>query len=300
MRKNLINGWFFLDKPIGVTSNFVLQKIRKIFGNCKAGFVGTLDPLASGNLPIALGSATKTISYIEKANKEYLFTIRWGRKTDTGDAEGKILKEQKVFPSTDKIKNTLLSYNGIIRQKTPKFSSVKINGLRAYELARQNIDFETKERKIFIKEIKLLKQISKKKATFYLRCSAGTYVRSLAESISDSMGTYGTLTELRRIGFGNCNKKLISLDYLLSLVHSDDLNKLVHPIDVVFNEVRKINLNKEQVKKVLTGSIIEMNKDFDVRGEVCEEVVFAKHANKFVALGLIEKRSFHPKKLLIM
>jgi tRNA pseudouridine55 synthase len=300
VKRNLINGWFFLDKPLGVTSNFVLQKIRKIFGNCKAGFVGTLDPLASGNLPIALGSATKTISYIEKANKEYLFTIRWGRKTSTGDSEGSILKEKKVFPAVEQIKNTLFSYIGEIEQNTPKFSSVKINGVRAYDLARRNIPFETKKRTILIKKIKLINQISKEKAVFYVNCSAGTYIRSLAESISNAMGTYGTLTELRRIGFGNCKKKLISLDYLLSLVHSDDLNKLVHPIDVVFNEVRKINLNEEQVKKVLTGSVIEMNQNSDLSNEMCEKIVFAKHANRFIALGLIEKRNFHPKKLLII
>ena len=107
MKRCHLDGWFFLDKPIGVSSNFVLQKIRKIFNNCKAGFVGTLDPLASGFLPVALGSATKIISYIEKVNKKYLFTVEWGVKTETGDSEGKIIKESNVFPSVEKIEKKL-------------------------------------------------------------------------------------------------------------------------------------------------------------------------------------------------
>ena len=294
-----MNGWLFLDKPIGITSNFVLQKIRRIFKNCKAGFVGTLDPLASGYLPIALGTATKLIRYIEKVNKTYVFTIKWGEQTDTGDSEGKIICKKFLLPEFKNIERKLKSYKGEIIQSTPKFSSVKINGLRAYDLARKNIPFETKKRKVFINDIKILKIISSEKALFYVECSSGTYIRSLAESIANSLGTVGVITELRRIGFGDCNKKLISLDYLLSLVHSGDQNKLVHPIDVVFKEIHKIQLNDKQLKKVLTGSFIEMNENIIPKNLGYDKMVLAKHANDFVALGLIDKSNFHPKKLLI-
>ncbi len=299
MKNNHVNGWFFLDKPIGVTSNFVLQKVKRIFHNCKAGFVGTLDPLASGFLPVALGSATKIISYIERVDKKYLFTVRWGVKTSTGDSEGEIIQEKKKYPSIESIKNNLNNYIGHLEQITPKFSSVKINGSRAYNLARKNIEFQTKNRKVFVKEIKLLNIISREKAIFSVECSSGTYVRSLAESIADSLGTVGTITELRRIKFGDCKKKLISLDYLLSLVHSEDQNKLVHPIDVVFKNVTKINLSDEQVKKVLTGNYIKMNEDISNESGSKNDLVFAKYADRYVALGMIEKRNFHPKKLLI-
>ena len=112
MKKNQYNGWIYLDKPLGITSNFALQKIKKIFKNSKAGFVGTLDPMATGFLPIALGSATKVIPYIEKANKEYLFTIKWGVQSETGDAERKIIKNKKKYPSVDSIRMVLSNFVG--------------------------------------------------------------------------------------------------------------------------------------------------------------------------------------------
>ena len=297
MKKNQYNGWIYLDKPLGITSNFALQKIKKIFKNSKAGFVGTLDPMATGFLPIALGSATKVIPYIEKANKEYLFTIRWGAQSETGDVEGKIIKKKKKYPSVDSIKMVLSNFVGSLKQSPHRYSSVKINGLRAYQLARKNIPFHTKKKDIYINDIKLLKSISKDCGCFYIKCSAGTYIRSLSESLAYSLDTLGLVTELRRIGFGDLNKKLISLDYLLSLVHSGELNRLVHPIDAVMNDVLKIQLDFNQVKRVLSGSFVQMDKQSVITNK--NNVVFAKHEDNFIALGLIKDRMFHPKKLLI-
>ena len=295
--KNL-SGWILIDKPIGVTSNYVLQKIKKIFKNKKAGYVGTLDPLASGFLPVAIGKATKVISYIENVNKKYVFVVQWGIKTETGDSEGKIIQTKQKYPNEKEIKDSLKYFAGQIEQRPPRFSSVKINGSRAYELARKNIQFKTKTRKVTIDEFELLKKISKNKALFYVECSSGTYVRSLAESIAQSLGTLGTLTELRRIGFSDCNKKLISLDYLLSIVHSDDLISLVHPIDVVFGFKNYINLDHKQMKKVLTGNCIKMSQEF-MRFNMKEDIVFAKYESELVAIGSYENKSFQPKKLLI-
>ncbi|MAI76348.1 MAG: tRNA pseudouridine(55) synthase TruB [Pelagibacteraceae bacterium TMED65] len=293
-----ISGWILIDKPIGVTSNYVLQKIKKIFKNKKAGYVGTLDPLASGFLPVAIGKATKVISYIENVNKKYVFVVQWGIKTETGDSEGKIIQTKQKYPNEKEIKDSLKYFVGQIEQRPPRFSSVKINGSRAYELARKNIQFKTKTRKVTIDEFELLKKISKNKALFYVECSSGTYVRSLAESIAQSLGTLGTLTELRRIGFSDCNKKLISLDYLLSIVHSDDLISLVHPIDVVFGFKNYINLDHKQMKKVLTGNCIKMSQEF-MRFNMKEDIVFAKYESELVAIGSYENKSFQPKKLLI-
>ena len=297
INKNL-SGWIFIDKPIGVTSNYVLQKIKKIFKTKKAGYVGTLDPLASGFLPVAIGKATKVISYIENVNKKYVFVVQWGIKTETGDSEGKIIQTKQKYPNEKEIKDSLKYFAGQIEQRPPRFSSVKINGSRAYELARKNIQFKTKTRKVTIDKFELLKKISQNKALFYVECSSGTYVRSLAESIAQSLGTLGTLTELRRIGFSDCNKKLISLDYLLSIVHSDDLISLVHPIDVVFGFKNYINLDHKQMKKVLTGNCIKMSQEF-MRFNMKEDIVFAKYESELVAIGSYENKSFQPKKLLI-
>ena len=297
MNNKAWSGWFFLDKPIGITSNFALQKIKRIFNNSKAGFVGTLDPLASGFLPVALGKATKIIPFIEKCDKNYLFTIRWGIKTETGDSEGKVIKESKIYPNKTDILKALKKFSGDIEQIPHKYSSVKIDGQRAHKLARKNVKFQLKKRQIKINNFKLTNNISEKLASFSVDCSAGTYVRSLAESLAESLGTIGTVVELRRIGFNNFNKKLISLDYLLSLVHSDELKRLVHPIDAVMNNVLKIQLDYNQVKRVLSGSFVQMDKQSIITNK--NKVVLAKHEDNYIALGLIKDSNFHPKKLLI-
>ena len=297
MNSNNSSGWFFLDKPIGMTSNFALQKIRRIFNNSKAGFVGTLDPLASGFLPVALGKATKIIPFIEKCDKQYIFTVKWGIKTETGDSEGEIIKECGKYPKKVHIVNALSEFCGNIEQFPHKYSSVKINGQRAHKLARKNMKFQLKKRQVKVNNFTLINNISEKHASFFVDCSAGTYVRSLAEGLGESLGTLATVVELRRIGFNNFNKKLISLDYLLSLVHSDELKRLVHPIDAVMNNVLKIQLDYSQVKRVLSGSFVQMDKQSIIKNK--NNVVLAKHEEKYIALGLIKDRSFHPKKLLI-
>jgi len=296
MNNNNSSGWFFLDKPIGMTSNFALQKIRRIFNNSKAGFVGTLDPLASGFLPIALGKATKIIPFIEKCDKRYVFTVKWGIKTETGDSEGKIIEECGKYPKKVDIVNALKEFCGNIEQFPHKYSSVKINGQRAHKLARKNMKFQLTKRQINVNNFTLINNISEKLTSFFVDCSAGTYVRSLAESLGESLGTLATVVELRRIGFNNFNKKLISLDYLLSLVHSDELKRLVHPIDAVMNNVSKIQLDDNQVKKVVSGSFVLMNKHLVKKKK--NSLVFAKHEDRYIALGLIKDCTFHPKKLL--
>jgi len=294
------NGWIFIDKPIGLTSNSLLQKVRLNLGKVKAGFVGTLDPLASGYLPIAVGHATKVINLAEKVNKEYIFTICWGKQTDTGDLEGRIISEKNFFPTNNNIQKILPNFIGNIKQTPPKYSSLKISGIRAYTLARKDVSFELKKREVNIFSLKFLKQLSYDRAEFYVKCSSGTYIRSLAESISEALGTIGVLIQLRRVGFGNFNKNLISLDYFLSLVHSGDQNKAIEPIDQVFSWIKVLEINEKQLNKVLNGNCIEMNFfENDKYFDTDVEHFFAKHKNEIVALGFIKKGNFYPKKILV-
>ena len=248
-------------------------------------------------MPIALGKATKIIPFIEKSDKRYIFTVKWGIKTETGDSEGKIIKKCRKYPKKVDIVNALSEFCGNIEQFPHKYSSVKINGQRAHKLARKNMKFQLKKRQIKVNDFSLINNISEKLASFLVDCSAGTYVRSLAESLGESLGTLATVVELRRIGFNNFNKKLISLDYLLSLVHSDQLKRLVHLIDAVMNNVLKIQLDYNQVKRVLSGSFVQMDKQSVITNK--NNVVFAKHEDNYIALGLIKDCTFHPKKLLI-
>jgi len=295
MKKNKINGWIFLDKPIGISSNSVLQKVRKIFNYCKAGYVGTLDPLASGFLPIALGDATKTIRYLENKNKEYVFEVEWGIKTNTGDIEGKIEKISKTYPSEQMIKKTILGFKGDYFQEPQKFSSKKINGVRAYKLARNNTNFKLKKKKVTIFDLNLISSLSKQRSSFYVKCSSGTYVRSLAEDIADTNGTFATVTALRRIGFEDFNKKLISLDYLLTLVHSDDLINVLKPVNLVFKNANEIILDENAIEHILNGRSVKMNK-----GKIVDnnEFALAKFKNEIVAIGYLKDNNFYPKRLL--
>ncbi len=293
-----LNGWIFLDKPIGMTSNAALQQIRRNLSKVKAGFVGTLDPLASGLLPIALGKSTKVINLAENLNKKYTFSVKWGEKTDTGDTEGNVIEISRKYPSKEDIKGVLSKFNGLINQTPPKYSSLKVDGVRAYELARKKIPFKLKKRKVNIYKLRVNNFISNQISEFKVECSSGTYVRSLAESISDSLGTFGTVTSLRREGFGNFNKNLISLDYFLSLVHSDDLNNVIEPVDNVFNWINVIKINKKQLNKVLKGNCIEMDVFFKNNLQP-KNLNFVKYKNEIVALGLLEKKTFYPKKILI-
>ena len=302
MKKNInkfqYNGWIFLDKPIGISSNRALQKIRKLFNNCKAGYVGTLDPLASGFLPIALGKATRTIKYIEGSDKEYLFTIQWGKKTTTGDLEGDLIKSNSLIPNEERIQNNLKKFIGSLKQTPPKFSAIKVSGKRAYELARKKVDFKLSKRDITIKSLNLVNFIDKSRTIFNVSCSSGTYVRTLAEDLAESLGTYGHLTSLRRLGFGNLDKKLISLDSLISLMHIDNLIKYIKPIDTIFQDVRKIRVLDEEAKFLLDGKSIMLNTDLlnnekSVRLE--NNFAMACFKNDLFVLGKIKKGNFFPK-----
>jgi len=290
-----INGWIFLDKPIGISSNLALQKVRKIFNFCKAGYLGTLDPLASGFLPIALGNATKTIKYLGDSNKEYHFEVNWGIKTSSGDLEGTIEDTKKKYPTREEILEILPKFLGCYDQEPHKFSSKKVNGIRAYKLARRKLEFTLKKKKIEIFDLKLLSCLSETRASFYVKCSSGSYVRRLAEDIAKTMGTFATVTALRRVGFRDFNKKLISLDYLLTLVHSDDLKHILKPINLVFDNANEIILDEDGVQHILNGRTLKMKK---VIKDYENKITLAKFKNEVIAIGYLENNSFHPKKLL--
>ena len=171
---NKFNGWIILDKQKGITSRQAVTKISNILGIKKIGHGGTLDPLATGVLPIAVGEATKFISFIQNKNKKYSFTIKWGETTDTDDIEGKVLEKSNIRPNKEQINKTLISFIGKIFQKPPIYSSIKINGKRSYNLARNNIVIEHKPRLIEVHDLKLKKIVNSDIAEFEVICGKGT------------------------------------------------------------------------------------------------------------------------------
>lgn len=294
------NGWLFVDKPIGMSSNKVLQKIKSLFLNVKLGYVGTLDPMASGFLPIALGKATKVIKYIERVNKEYIFTVEWGVKTETGDIEGKKIGYKEVFPKDNAIKNKISLFRGCLQQKPSKYSAIKVNGERAYKIARNGQEFELPSRKIEVYDLKLIKSLNKSKSLFYVNCSSGTYIRTLAEDLGKSLGTYGHLSSLRRIGFGKLDKKLISLDSLISLMHIDKLIELLKPVDDIFYDVRRINLDKKEARVLMDGKFIDATNTIRKKNSMNKDnnLVIAKYKKQLVVIGSLDGQNFHPETIM--
>ena len=187
--RNRIDGWLVLDKPVGLTSNEALTRLKKIFHPEKVGHAGTLDPLASGCLPIAFGEATKTVSFAMDGRKVYRFTVRWGEATASDDTEGEVTATSDVRPSRDSILAVLPAFTGTILQVPPKFSAIKVEGARAYDLAREGEEVELDAREIDVHRLDLVECPDADHAVFEAECGKGTYVRALARDLGLRLGT---------------------------------------------------------------------------------------------------------------
>jgi tRNA pseudouridine55 synthase len=199
---NPINGWVVLDKSIGMTSTQAVGKVRWLFQAQKAGHAGTLDPLATGILPIALGEATKTVPYAVDGQKAYRFTVRWGAETNTDDAEGQIVERSDLRPTRASIEALLPNFHGEILQTPPAFSAIKIDGQRAYDLARQGETVKLEARPVQIDRLELVEMPDHDTSVFEAECGRGTYVRAIARDIGRTLGCLGHVTALRRTRVG--------------------------------------------------------------------------------------------------
>src|ERR1700674_70194 len=197
-----IHGWLVLDKPAGMTSTQAVGAVRRLFGARKAGHGGTLDPLASGVLPIALGEATKTVPFVMDGRKEYRFTLRFGEARATEDAEGEVIATSDLRPTDEAIRSALPAFVGDIEQVPPAFSALKIEGKRAYDLARAGEPVDLKPRRVLIERLALLGRPDTDHADFVVSCGKGTYIRSLGRDLELSLGTVGHLSALRRTAVG--------------------------------------------------------------------------------------------------
>ncbi|MEI2385639.1 tRNA pseudouridine(55) synthase TruB [Breoghania sp. JC706] len=197
-----IDGWLVLDKPVGLTSNDALSRLKRLFHPKKVGHAGTLDPAASGCLPVAFGEATKTVPYVMDGRKVYRFTVRWGEETDTDDTEGSVIETSDMRPDTNEIREILPEFTGTIEQVPPKFSAIKIAGERAYDLAREGQEVEMQPREIEVHRLDLVDMPDSDTAVFETECGKGTYVRALARDMGRRLGTRGHVVELRRLLVG--------------------------------------------------------------------------------------------------
>lgn len=259
-----MNGWIFIDKPKNTTSFNVIKRLKKILNIKKIGHTGTLDPFATGILAIALGEATKSIHYLNQ-NKVYKFNIVFGELKDTDDITGKTIKRSNILPTLAEIDQCIEKFIGKLRQTPPQFSAVKVNGKRAYKLARNNQKFELKAKDVFIKSIECLGAKDKNEYSFIMECSTGTYVRSIARDLGKMLGTYAYVSELRRVKIGKIEEKdIILLDKFEELVHIGDHFELMHSIRDVLDDIPAVLIDQELSRKFRNGLSFEyFNKKSD-------------------------------------
>jgi len=286
----MYSGWVVVNKESGLTSAKVSNKLKKILRVKKAGYAGTLDPLATGVLPIALGEATKTMPYAMNAKKRYEFEITWGASTDTNDLEGKITAKNSIRPSKSQIILNIEKFIGTISQKPPIFSALKINGERSYKLARSNIKFELKSRKVFIEKLSLKKYISSDCSRFIMDCNKGVYVRSLARDLAKSMGALGHITYLRRLSVGPfLYKDAILLADIEKLVDKAMLLDVIKPISFVLDDIPAIDIDKRKAELISMGQKVPINRKLKN-----EESVYVSCNMRPIALAKIENKKILP------
>ena len=300
---NEIQGWINLYKPKNISSFQAINKLKKKFFFKKIGHAGTLDPLAEGILPIALGKATKLISMVNKDSKKYIFTITWGVQTSSDDSDGQIINKSNLIPNFENINNKIHNYSGYIFQIPPKVSAVKVKGRRAYELARKKVDFQLTPKKVHIKNIKILEH-DNYETKFEIECGKGFYIRSLARDLSSDLGTFGHISNLIRTKVGKFNEdSSILLDDLLKIgerhsdincIHSSismlddilafEIEDLNHLRDLSFG--KSINIDERKIKN-LSSKNIDSN------------LVLLSNKGDIVSIGKLIGSLFKPSKILI-
>jgi len=289
-------GWLNIDKPIGLSSAKIVSIVRSLLKTKKVGHGGTLDPLATGVLPVAIGEATKTVSFIQDDSKEYEFVLQFGKETSTYDAEGDVIEENDFFPDEKLLLETIPQYVGHIMQKPPIFSAIRVQGRKAYEMARLGEVVDLKEREIFIKSIEVLEFNSNEKSVrIKVECGKGTYIRSLGHDLAKKTGGVGYITSLRRTKVGVFDKKnLISLEELEKIVHNGALDESLISVDSVLDDIPAIFFSEEDAKKLLNGVKIKVAESID---EQDSKVFLAKNSNKLLAVGKITKSYFVPVRI---
>ncbi|MBX9805405.1 MAG: tRNA pseudouridine(55) synthase TruB [Alphaproteobacteria bacterium] len=261
-----VDGWIILDKPYGMTSTKASNMVRRLTGASKAGHAGTLDPLATGVLPIALGEATKTLPYVVADVKEYSFQVTWGEARITDDAEGVVIATSDHRPSSESISDILPQFMGTINQRPPIFSALNIDGKRAYDLARSGDPLilanlkdaiALKTRPVVIYNLVLESIDSPDQATFIVTCGPGTYVRSLARDMAEVLGTVGYVSRLRRMLVGKFHQiDAISLEMLKEFGHKSELHQAFLPLGAVLDDIPAVSVTEEEAMKINQGQRI--------------------------------------------
>ncbi|MFO1080398.1 MAG: tRNA pseudouridine(55) synthase TruB [Reyranellaceae bacterium] len=288
---NKVDGWVILDKPVGLGSTPAVGKVRRLFGADKAGHGGTLDPLASGVLPIALGEATKTVPFVMDGRKEYRFTLRFGEARSTDDGEGEVVATSPGRPTDDQIAAALPRFLGEIEQMPPAFSALKINGRRAYDLARAGEVVDLAPRRVRIDALRLIGRPDADHADLVVSCGKGTYIRSLGRDLAQALGTVGHLSALRRTRAGPfAEDAAISLPKLESLGHIPALSGALAPVATALDDIPALALTEAQADRLRQGQPVFLTRDAPPSGTLLR----AETGSKLVALVRCDAAAVKP------
>jgi tRNA pseudouridine55 synthase len=290
-----ISGWLLVDKPAGMTSTAVVNKVRWAFDAKKAGHAGTLDPAATGVLAVALGEATKTVPYITDALKAYSFTVRFGQATNTDDAEGEVIATSDARPTDEEIRAALPRFAGEILQVPPQFSAVKIDGERAYARAREGEAVEIAARPLFVESIRLLDRPDPDHAVLEMVCGKGGYVRSLARDLGEALGCLGHVTQLRRIWSGpfDAEEDGVSLEEIERLARTEDIDGLLRPLEEGLADLPELRCTAEGAARLRNGNPGQV---LTSEAEYGEEA-WASFQGQAVAVGIYRAGELHPNRV---
>lgn len=301
-RGRTLNGWLVIDKPAGITSTSVVSRTRRATGAAKAGHGGTLDPLATGVLPIAFGEATKTVSYVIGGRKIYRFTVKWGEQRDTDDAEGEVTTVSSLRPTADDIRGVLGRFCGAIEQVPPTYSAVKIAGERAYALARADRPVELSARQVRVDRLELLDCPDEERAVFEVWAGKGVYMRALARDLARALGTAGHVVALRRLAAGPfCEAQAISLDKLEGLGHSEQLVEHLLPVGAALADIPALTLTEAEARRLRHGqrvAVLPVARRSSLSDVSRDSVVCAMTRGRPVALAQVRGGEICPLRIL--
>ncbi|MCK0141562.1 tRNA pseudouridine(55) synthase TruB [Aliiroseovarius sp. F20344] len=289
-----IHGWLVVDKPAGISSNAVVNKVRWAMDAKKAGHAGTLDPEATGVLAVALGEATKTVPYITDALKAYEFTVRLGKATNTDDAEGEVILESDARPSDEEIQAALAQFTGDIMQVPPKFSAVKIDGERAYKLARDGEDVEIAARPLWVEELVMVSRPDADHVTLEMTCGKGGYVRSIARDLGDALGCHGHVRNLRRIWSGPFDAEDgVTIELIEELAKTGELDAYLRPLEEGLQDLPELKASAEGATRLKHGNPgMVLTSDAEYGDEA-----WASYEGKAVAVGTYRAGELHPSRV---
>jgi tRNA pseudouridine55 synthase len=297
-KKRDVNGWLVLDKPVGMTSTHAVSVVKRLLQAKRAGHAGTLDPLASGLLPIALGEATKTVPFVMDGRKIYRFTVRWGEERDTDDAEGRATETSAERPTAEAIRALIPRFSGLIEQVPPRFSAVKIDGERAYDLARDGAVVELAPRPIEIHHLELVETPDPDHGVLAAECGKGTYVRALARDMGRALGCFGHVVALRRTAVGPFTEQIAtSLEALQRMTQPGaeaDIVAAILPVDAGLAALPALRVSTADAGRLARGQAVLL------RGRdapVMEGWVSVSAHGGLVALAQVEKGELRPRRI---